>query len=295
MTREDVFELMQEDIDGQISEDRKAMLFAALKTDPELNRYYNAYQDIQEGMIELEVEPPEGLARGVMYRIRNGDKKPRRFSFGLGTLAAAAVLLVVLVGSGVLKQISFKQAPSTPESAGQMNSVSFSMPAEAVSEMESENPEHASFEAAPESGTPLAETEEQELATEMTVNHKSENVQSDNLEESMLEPASAPSDSCLNDSLLSDAERNDADMPSAEENIKEKEVSILRVHLHGEKASDVAPDEFLYPFDQGYWFESTLENAYAFEASLPEVCEAEFDLTEEADEASLILVWLIED
>ena len=294
MTREDVFELMQEEIDGQISEEKKAILLAAIKEDPELNQYYNAYREIQSGMLELEAEPPEGLARGVMYRIRNGEKKPRRFSFGYGTLAAAAVLLVLLVGSGVLKQVMSKSAA---DSSGQVNTVYMAEETVAASDMNAESPKEAAFEAALAEAETVIDSGEPEMKQDMILESKSESSLTDHAEEAMSEPAAAPYDSSQNDTLLPDARKEDGEMPisEAEEEPDENKVSILRVYLHGEKAADVAPDEFLFPFDQGYWFESTLENAYAFEAALPEACEAEFDLTDEADDASLILIWLIED
>lgn len=274
MTCEKAYELMQALIDDQCTAEDQALLRAHLETCEDCRRIFEAYQEIQARMLDLEEEPPEGLARGVMYRIRKGDKKPRKFSFGAGTILAAAVLLLLLVGSGVLKNLRYDSAKNAQDASAPAEMESYSV--NAVQDDYGRKEETATWnapmakpaDAAPEEAADEPMDAEDGISTSLQA---------------------VPSTSMPDPGAAGALSNEPESMPEAEQ------VNILRVHLNGQKASKVAPDEFLYPMEGGYWFESTLQQAQNFVETLPDACSAEFDLIDDADEDSLILVWLLDD
>lgn len=86
-------------IDGENTPEEEQQLQAHLAQCPRCRAVLEDYGHIDQGIHDLSVEPPEGLARGVMAQV-NPPAKKRRFIFGGGTLAAAAVIAVVLIGAG---------------------------------------------------------------------------------------------------------------------------------------------------------------------------------------------------
>ncbi len=81
-------------LDGENTPEEEARLDAHLKTCPACRAAWEDYRSIGALTASLAVEPPEALARGVMESVRHPRKK-RRFVFGGGTLAAAAVIALL--------------------------------------------------------------------------------------------------------------------------------------------------------------------------------------------------------
>ena len=107
MICEQAMELMSAELDGVLSEEERQTLEAHLDRCEDCRRLHAAMASIDEQVAALEVPAPEGLKQGVMYRIEqeSGKKKgtKRRF-FGGGTgVGIAAAVLVLLVGSGVIR------------------------------------------------------------------------------------------------------------------------------------------------------------------------------------------------
>ena len=92
--------LISRDIDGDLSREEKARLEEHLSGCEHCSRYAQTLVTLSEAASGLEEEPPEGFARGVMYKI--GLEKQhtgffKRFGIGYFTIAAAAVVLVVFL------------------------------------------------------------------------------------------------------------------------------------------------------------------------------------------------------
>lgn len=106
MNCEQIYELLSARLDGALSPEDEARLLAHLDACPDCRRLYEAMASIEEKTAELAVPAPEGLKRGVMYRIRqeSGKQKKKRGYWGAGTgFGLIAAVLVLLVGTGVIR------------------------------------------------------------------------------------------------------------------------------------------------------------------------------------------------
>ena len=106
MNCEQIYELLSARLDGVLSAEDEARLQAHLDACPDCRRLYEAMASIEEKTAELAVPAPEGLKRGVMYRIRqeSGKQKKKRGYWGAGTgFGLIAAVLVLLVGTGVIR------------------------------------------------------------------------------------------------------------------------------------------------------------------------------------------------
>lgn len=104
MSCEEILPLIHGHLDSINTEAEEQQLQAHLQTCPACRSLLSMYEQIDAQVQQLEVEAPEQLAAGVMYKIgleKNGRK--RRFGFGRGTAwAAAAAAVVLVIGSGYL-------------------------------------------------------------------------------------------------------------------------------------------------------------------------------------------------
>ena len=106
MNCEQIYELLSARLDGALSPEDEARLQAHLDACPDCRRLYEAMASIEKKTAELAVPAPEGLKRGVMYRIRqeSGKQKKKRGYWGAGTgFGLIAAVLVLLVGTGVIR------------------------------------------------------------------------------------------------------------------------------------------------------------------------------------------------
>ena len=90
-------------VDGELSEEQEAELRAHIGVCPECKRVYEAFAGFSDALEADIAEVPEGLAKGVMYRIEKTQKssKPHLFAFGRFT-AIAACLVLILFGASKL-------------------------------------------------------------------------------------------------------------------------------------------------------------------------------------------------
>lgn len=106
MICEKAYELMSAKLDGELSAEQDAELTAHLASCPECRRLMQAMQTVEDSVSALHESAPEGLKKGVKYRIDlavGACKPPKRRWIGPGTVfGAVAALLVLLVGTGVI-------------------------------------------------------------------------------------------------------------------------------------------------------------------------------------------------
>lgn len=106
MNCEQIYELLSARLDGALSAEDEARVQAHLDACPDCRRLYEAMASIEKKTAELAVPAPEGLKRGVMYRIgqESGRQKKKRGYWGAGTgFGLIAAVLVLLVGTGVIR------------------------------------------------------------------------------------------------------------------------------------------------------------------------------------------------
>ncbi len=106
MICEEALALMSAKLDGALSPDEEAELQEHLATCPDCRALMETLEGLDEKLADLREPAPEGLKKGVLYRIdqATGKAKPaRRRWFGPGTaLGAVAAILVLLVGLKVI-------------------------------------------------------------------------------------------------------------------------------------------------------------------------------------------------
>jgi len=106
MSCEDALALMSAKLDGALSPEEEQALAAHLEACPDCRAWMEAMTSVEEKVAALAEPAPEGLKKGVLYRIDQAGgkaKAPVRRWFGPGTaLGAVAAVLVLLVGLGVI-------------------------------------------------------------------------------------------------------------------------------------------------------------------------------------------------
>lgn len=106
MSCEDALTLMSAKLDGALSPEEEQALAAHLEACPDCRAWMEAMASVEEKVAALGEPAPEGLKKGVLYRIDQASgkaKTPVRRWFGPGTaLGAVAAVLVLLVGLGVI-------------------------------------------------------------------------------------------------------------------------------------------------------------------------------------------------
>ena len=88
-------ELMSQMLDGELPAEQAAELRTHIETCAECKRVYEAFEGVSEALSGELAEPPEMLAKGVMFKIKN-QKKHRRFVYGKFTALAACLALILL-------------------------------------------------------------------------------------------------------------------------------------------------------------------------------------------------------
>ena len=106
MTCEEALALLSARLDGQLGAEEAAALEAHLASCPRCRALAAELEGLDKNLAALKEPAPEGLKQGVLYRIdqASGKAKPRGPWFRPGTaLGAVAALLVLLVGTGLIK------------------------------------------------------------------------------------------------------------------------------------------------------------------------------------------------
>ena len=106
MTCEEALVLISAKIDNELTAAEEAQLQAHLDGCEHCRSVLAAMTGLEHGLAGLEEPAPEGLKRGVLYRIGQESgkvKKPKKRLFGPGTgFGLVAAVLVLLVGTGVI-------------------------------------------------------------------------------------------------------------------------------------------------------------------------------------------------
>jgi hypothetical protein len=99
-------------IDGELPETDAARLRGHLQECPSCNALYQDLSAMREGFAGLEKNPPDTLARGIMYKIDIGAAdSPQRFRKAVRSLIAVAACLVAVL---VVSKIAFPEEPFMP-------------------------------------------------------------------------------------------------------------------------------------------------------------------------------------
>lgn len=82
-------------LDGELPPEQEAGLRTHIEGCADCRRVYDAFQVISSALSEELVEPPETLARGVMYKLERQKKGAKRFIVGRFTAIAACLALIL--------------------------------------------------------------------------------------------------------------------------------------------------------------------------------------------------------
>ena len=107
MICEEAMALMSAKLDGELSPEQAEALGAHLEGCPDCGGLMRAMEGLDQKLAGLREPAPEGLKKGVLYRIDQATGKAKqpalRRWFGPGTaIGAVAAVLVLLVGLGVI-------------------------------------------------------------------------------------------------------------------------------------------------------------------------------------------------
>ncbi|MCL2752458.1 MAG: zf-HC2 domain-containing protein [Firmicutes bacterium] len=83
-------------IDGELPEADAALLRGHFDKCPSCRILYDDFASLKKGFADLDVEPPDTLAPGILYKINLGEE-PSRIRRVVGRLAAVAACAVVLL------------------------------------------------------------------------------------------------------------------------------------------------------------------------------------------------------
>ena len=103
MNCEEALELLSGHLDGQNTEEEEARLQAHLKGCPSCRAILQAYEQMQQGLVSLDAEPPKELHQRIMDQVRSQPvlHRSRKHLWRTGgTIAAAAVIALVLLVGG---------------------------------------------------------------------------------------------------------------------------------------------------------------------------------------------------
>ena len=119
MICEEALALMSPMLDGQLTPEQSAALEAHLEACPACRDLAQSLRGLDARVAALAEPAPEGLKKGVLYRIDQATgkaKKPRSRWFGPGTaLGAVAAVLVLLVGLKVIPLTQYREDGAAPE------------------------------------------------------------------------------------------------------------------------------------------------------------------------------------
>lgn len=125
MICEEALALMSAKLDGALTPDEETELRAHLAACPDCRSLMETLEGLDEKLADLKEPAPEGLKKGVLYRIdqATGKAKPaKRRWFGPGTaLGAVAAVLVLLVGLKVIPLPTLKSAELSAAPQGSLS------------------------------------------------------------------------------------------------------------------------------------------------------------------------------
>ena len=114
-------ELLSEKLDGALTPEQERALAQHLEVCPDCRRIFAAYQQLDADLAGMAAEPPAQLKTGVMAQIAGIPQmqpvRKKRPLWGVGTLAAAAAVLALLIGTGTVKLPSWDSAGASEAEA----------------------------------------------------------------------------------------------------------------------------------------------------------------------------------
>lgn len=119
---EKYMELMSLMLDGELTREQASELRTHIASCENCRRVFDAFTGVSEALSDELVEPPEAMAQGVLFTIKN-RKKHRRFSYGKFT-ALAACLALILLGAAKFGFLNGSDGSATSMDEGVAYSVS---------------------------------------------------------------------------------------------------------------------------------------------------------------------------
>lgn len=110
-------------VDGELDPRQEAELRAHIDSCPDCRRVYDAFSAISGALGEELAEPPEMLAKGVMFKIKasKGKGAERRFSFGRFTAIAACAAVIIFAAARFMPFLGAGNSAPPPASAYSAN------------------------------------------------------------------------------------------------------------------------------------------------------------------------------
>lgn len=110
-------------VDGELDPRQEAELRAHIGSCPDCRRVYDAFSAISGALGEELAEPPEMLAKGVMFKIKvsQGKGAGRRFSFGRFTAIAACFAVIIFAAARFMPFLGAGNSAPPPASAYSAN------------------------------------------------------------------------------------------------------------------------------------------------------------------------------
>jgi len=123
MTCDQALELISAKLDKELSPKEEAALQAHLERCPACRSVLQELTDAQNGLLELQAEPPETLVPSVMKKIRRareGRAERRRFFLSAAVLVSAAAVVAVLAGTGLIRLPGFDRTMPASAAIGEL-------------------------------------------------------------------------------------------------------------------------------------------------------------------------------
>lgn len=113
-------ELISALVDGELTAEQEAELRTHIDQCKECKRVYDAFAGLSDGFSDDLAEPPESLAKGIMFKINLQEKggTKRHFVFGRFTAIAACLVLILFGASrfGLLDSLNLGASEPSPSS-----------------------------------------------------------------------------------------------------------------------------------------------------------------------------------
>lgn len=139
----EAMEWMSARLDGQLEPRQDAALSRHLETCAACRQTWAVYQQMTCGVRDLEAEPPTELYQRVMEQVVQTPQitpaKKRRLPWGIGTAAATAVVLLLLLGTGYVHLPDRDAAADTPAAEEHVPQEEAAVPESAVEEAMAED------------------------------------------------------------------------------------------------------------------------------------------------------------
>lgn len=118
---EKYIEMISAMLDGELSAAEESQLHAHLEECEDCRRVYRAFSSLSGAVKDSAAEPPESLAKGIMFKVglQSQKRSGRRFAYGKFAAVAACAAIVIIASSrvGGIDLFKYSSGESAPEAA----------------------------------------------------------------------------------------------------------------------------------------------------------------------------------